>query len=88
MLAMSFSSSDRRRTGNPRHSKSKDSDSHGHRCPTRAVSLGSDTQAGQTIRPYNPAMATARDRIGADVIVEVLEARRDKLISTGVAAAW
>jgi hypothetical protein len=33
-------------------------------------------------------MATARDRIGADVIVEVLEARRDKLISTGVAAAW
>jgi hypothetical protein len=30
-------------------------------------------------------MANARDRIGADVIAEALEARRDELISTGVA---
>src|ERR1700684_141615 len=30
-------------------------------------------------------MANARDRIGADVIADALEARRDELISTGVA---
>src|SRR5450432_4410176 len=80
MLAMSSPVRGRRRIGNAGHTRSTGSDIHRNRGPNRS-GLACERH---TSRAYNPAMAKARDRIGADVIADALEARRGELISAGV----